>query len=165
MAQQGKPLKAHHISIPRLINFQGLPFNYRHHGLLFEYEDGRQEVIHYSGDASTMDGEVQITTIGNFLKGAPEAQLIFNDDEGELKRFEANEVLERAKKRLGERRYNLMMNNCEHFAHDCLYGKPFSRQVDMVMKLVGAFMQQNFASNLAPSVSAVREMTDTEEAD
>ncbi|ELR13216.1 uncharacterized protein ACA1_100530 [Acanthamoeba castellanii str. Neff] len=174
---QSQQVKAvHHISIPRMINFQGFPFNYRHHGLLFEYNDGRREVIHYSGDASNMDGEVQVTTLQGFLKGAPESNIIYNRDDEHpepLKRFDADVIMERAKKRLGERQYNLMMNNCEHFAHDCLYGKSFSRQVDMVMSLFGAFMQQGFASNLAtassttqPSSTTLRsELPDTEEAD
>merc|ERR1711939_1030429 len=107
--QSSQQVKAvHHISIPRMINFQGFPFNYRHHGL---------------------------------LKGAPESNIIYNRDDEHpepLQRFDADVIMERAKKRLGERQYNLMMNNCEHFAHDCLYDKSFSRQVDMVMSLFGA---------------------------
>jgi hypothetical protein len=161
-----------------MINLQGFPFNYRHHGLLFEYDDGRREVIHYSGDASNMDGEVQVTSLQGFLKGAPESKLIYNLDTEHaepLTRFEADVIMERARKRLGERRYDLMMNNCEHFAHDCLYGKPFSRQVDAVMGLLGAFMQNGVASsssNLASKAPAhksrpttVRERPDAEEAD
>jgi len=37
--------------------------------------------------------------------------------------------VERAKSRLGERAYNLLLNNCEHFAIWCKTGKSESTQV------------------------------------
>jgi Lecithin retinol acyltransferase len=43
-------------------------------------------------------------------------------------------VVVRARSRLGEDRYRLTTNNCEHFCHWCLTGEPRSAQVD---RLVG----------------------------
>ncbi|CAH1244077.1 PLA2G16 [Branchiostoma lanceolatum] len=38
------------------------------------------------------------------------------------------EVVERARSRLGKSGYNLLWNNCEHFATECRYGKGQSQQ-------------------------------------
>ncbi|XP_064616604.1 phospholipase A and acyltransferase 3-like [Liolophura sinensis] len=62
-----------------------------------------------------------------------------------------NEVLHRARQRLGRIGYNVLTRNCEHFAFWCRYGVQRSRQVDRflwaiagavgfgVVTLVGAF--------------------------
>jgi hypothetical protein len=39
------------------------------------------------------------------------------------------QVVERARSRLGENRYRLLTNNCEHFCTWCLYGESRSEQV------------------------------------
>ncbi|AFZ03464.1 lecithin retinol acyltransferase family protein [Calothrix sp. PCC 6303] len=44
-------------------------------------------------------------------------------------------VVKRAKKRLGERKYNLILNNCEHFTYWCKTGKHKSRQVKDMIKI------------------------------
>jgi hypothetical protein len=36
----------------------------------------------------------------------------------------------RARARLGEDRYNVLTNNCEHFCEWCVQGEPRSHQVD-----------------------------------
>jgi hypothetical protein len=41
----------------------------------------------------------------------------------------ADEVLDRAFSRLGERHYNPLTNNCEHFARWCKIARPVSLQV------------------------------------
>ena len=45
------------------------------------------------------------------------------------------ETVRRARSRIGERQYNLVTNNCEHFALWCKTGISFSRQVDMVLSI------------------------------
>ena len=42
----------------------------------------------------------------------------------------ANATLQRAQSRLGEQSYNLLFNNCEHFAHWCKTGRHRSAQVE-----------------------------------
>jgi len=44
--------------------------------------------------------------------------------------YDANEVVQRAISRLGERAYNMFTNNCEHFATWCKTGTHWSYQVD-----------------------------------
>jgi len=44
--------------------------------------------------------------------------------------FSAKEVVRRARSRLGEDRYRLLTNNCEHFCEWCLHGQDRSYQVE-----------------------------------
>ena len=43
-------------------------------------------------------------------------------------------TLRRAQSRLGEQNYNLLFNNCEHFAHWCKTGRHRSRQVEQALE-------------------------------
>lgn len=44
--------------------------------------------------------------------------------------FDASEVVRRARSRIGENRYHLLSNNCEHFCEWCLRAEHRSYQVD-----------------------------------
>ena len=44
--------------------------------------------------------------------------------------MERHEVVRRARLRLGENRYHLLTNNCEHFCEWCIRGESRSLQVD-----------------------------------
>lgn len=78
-------------------------------------------------------------------KGAPgflpeEADAVLGYFQSELARAEyrlrsPDETIRRAKSRLGETKYNLMMNNCEHYAIWCKTGLHESGQVDAVLAL------------------------------
>jgi cell wall-associated NlpC family hydrolase len=50
--------------------------------------------------------------------------------------YPADRVVSRAKKRLGEKKYHLLFNNCEHFAAWCKVGRSRSRQVEYFTKSV-----------------------------
>lgn len=39
------------------------------------------------------------------------------------KRFPPEKTVSRAKSRLGEKGYNILENNCEHFVYDCAFGR------------------------------------------
>lgn len=45
--------------------------------------------------------------------------------------LEPDQVLARARSHLGDRRYHLLKDNCEHFVHDALGLRPRSRQLEM----------------------------------
>jgi Lecithin retinol acyltransferase len=47
--------------------------------------------------------------------------------------FDRNEVVRRARLRLGENRYHVLTNNCEHFCEWCVRGEHRSYQVDDVI--------------------------------
>lgn len=90
--------RAQHLKVKRL--------GYSHHALsISEYE-----VIHYQ------DGEVKFESIENFAKGA----VIHVVDTPRL--YKKDEVITRAYSKLGERKYNLIFNNCEHFVRWALNG-------------------------------------------
>ena len=50
-------------------------------------------------------------------------------------RFDGEEVMRRARSRIGEARYRLLSNNCEHFCEWCLHDEPRSYQVERLLNL------------------------------
>jgi hypothetical protein len=52
---------------------------------------------------------------------------------GEINPFPPQETIERARSKLGEQGYNLLLNNCEHFAFWCKTGVAKSTQVDDIL--------------------------------
>lgn len=50
--------------------------------------------------------------------------------------FSPEETVERARKKIGERRYSLFRNNCEHFAIWCKTGLAESSQVEAILFLL-----------------------------
>lgn len=93
---------------------------YSHHGI--DLGDGR--VIHYTGEpGQKADARIAITNVSDFSAGDPIEVIEYGrcDD--------ADVVISRAMKRLGERSYNLLSNNCEHFSRWCKTGESASTQV------------------------------------
>ena len=60
---------------------------------------------------------------------------VFNQEELKTKRS-PQDIVNYAFSRIGEKGYNLVSNNCEHFANDCLFGKKKSNQVDSVLSFL-----------------------------
>ena len=56
------------------------------------------------------------------------------------KRLPPDETVARARERLGEGGYNLIHNNCEHFAYECVFGEKKSEQTDKIR----AFWREKF---------------------
>jgi Lecithin retinol acyltransferase len=95
---------------------------YTHHGIYVG--DGR--VVHYGGVLwGLRRGPVEEVSLRQFSQGHP----IAHREKG-LSRFEKDEVVRRARRRLGEDRYNVFTNNCEHFSEWCVQGEHRSYQVD-----------------------------------
>ena len=102
---------ADHLQVPRQ---HGL---FRHHGI--DLGDG--SVAHY------LEGrEILRSPLEEFGRGQPIS--IVSYPEGSCS--SAAVTLRRALGRLGEQRYNLLFNNCEHFAHWCKTGRHRSVQVE-----------------------------------
>lgn len=94
---------------------------YTHHGIYI----GDGLVIHYAGLANGLEsGPIEITTFERFTYGKP-----VNIRKHVVRRYSGQEVVNRAKSRLGERGYNLATNNCEHFCTWAWTGDNFSPQV------------------------------------
>lgn len=102
-------------------------------------EDGRR---HGSENALLPSGIFGAATVAprmsvfDLLIGAKEIyDLLFGE---EAKLYSAKETVERARSRIGERGYNLLLNNCEHFAVWCKTGVEKSEQVEEIIRLVTA---------------------------
>ena len=117
---------------------------YEHHGIYV----GDDMVVHYNGLAHGIVLEkscfeeilsnvvpldkrniakVEMTSLEEFASG----------DVLQVKKhadapFSGQEVTLRAKERIGEQKYNLIINNCEHFCNECVFGEHVSEQVQNV---------------------------------
>ena len=98
-------------------------FGYTHHGLYA----GAGKVVHYAGlSRSLRSGPVQEVSLTAFAHGHP-----VWIRQSPAARFAGMDAIRRAYSRLGEDRYRLMSNNCEHFCTWCLYGESRSDQIDV----------------------------------
>ena len=91
-------------------------------------------VVHYSdknGNFGT-DIKIQEASLDDFASGfeVKVCQL----DEKKYTLYSGEETLKRAYSRLGEKNYNLIFNNCEHFAVWCKTGISDSDQVNKVIR-------------------------------
>lgn len=95
---------------------------YTHHGIYV----GNRRVIHYSGFANGWDkGIIEETSLTAFACGRH-----VNAKQYFTRIYSPTETVERAYSRLGEDLYNLLLNNCEHFATWCIFGLHSSAQVN-----------------------------------
>jgi hypothetical protein len=95
---------------------------YLHHGIYV----GALKVVHYSGFARGLRrGPVEEVPFANFACG--QHVWVKSDAPSD---FNVREVICRAHSRVGEDRYRLLTNNCEHFCEWCLHGTPRSFQVE-----------------------------------
>ncbi len=97
---------------------------YEHHGI----DAGDGTVIHYS--KRTAEATVRQTSIEEFAQGC-----VIQKREYATCRI-ADSVVQRARSRIGEQKYNLLFNNCEHFATWCKTGVTSSRQVREFVPIV-----------------------------
>ncbi|WP_204102569.1 MULTISPECIES: lecithin retinol acyltransferase family protein [Spirulina sp. CCY15215] len=99
-------------TLREFLNQEGL---YQHHGI----DCGDGTVIHYRKPSET----IERTSLATFARGNP----IYRKNYPTA--FIPDTVVRRAESRLGEKRYNLLFNNCEHFANWCKTGMSYSQQV------------------------------------
>lgn len=104
---------------------------YMHHGIYL----GGGEIAHYSGLSSSFkSGPVEVTDLERFANGKP--VWVFQ----ESYEFSYDEVANRARSRVGERQYNLLSNNCEHFCNWCITGKSYSPQLSYYVRCPGKLL-------------------------
>jgi hypothetical protein len=110
------PLGAHLVT-PRLA--------FSHHGIYVG--DGR--VVHYGSlTHSLAGGPVEEVSLARFAQGHRVSVRLHA-----APRFRWDEVIRRARSRVGENSYRLLSNNCEHFCEWCLHGQQRSYQVEYVL--------------------------------
>jgi hypothetical protein len=98
---------------------------YLHHGIYV----GDGKVVHYSGFSDGLHGgPVEEVNLDRFANGR--AVWIQSDVPPN---FGPREVIRRARARVGEDRYRVLTNNCEHFCEWCLRGEHRSYQVEALL--------------------------------
>jgi lecithin:retinol acyltransferase len=102
-----------HVTTPR--------HGYMHHGIYV----GAGRVVHYAGYSSGFRvGPVEEVSIEAFADGHPV------NWRARTSCFAPDEIVRRARSRLGEDSYRLLRNNCEHFCAWCVDGSSKSEQVE-----------------------------------
>jgi hypothetical protein len=115
---------------------------YLHHGIYVG--DGR--VVHYAGLANGLHrGPVEETSLDSFGHGRP----VWIKSHAPST-FDPREVICRARSRVGEDRYRLWTNNCEHFCEWCLRGEPRSYQVEAWLMRPGRALHAAIVSIAKP---------------
>jgi Lecithin retinol acyltransferase/PspA/IM30 family len=127
-------------------NLEGL---YQHHGI----DCGDGTVIHYRKPSEI----IERTSLATFTRG--NSISIKNYSQGFC--FVPDVVVSRAESRLGEENYNLLFNNCEHFATWCKTGISDSKQIRDFIPAIGKLD----TSKLAESIKRSLKQTDDRNAE
>jgi len=104
---------------------------YTHHGIYV----GGNRVVHYAGwsRAALTCRPVEEVSLEEFAGGRE-----VRSRTDCAARYTPLDVVARARSRLGEDRYRIASNNCEHFCHWCLSGENRSVQVDRLLGWMSA---------------------------
>jgi len=95
---------------------------YTHHGI----HVGGGKVVHYAGlSLGIHRGPVEEVSLADFADGREVTVKPAADA-----RYSGERIAARARSRLGEDRYRLTTNNCEHFCEWCIRGESRSEQVE-----------------------------------
>ncbi len=126
---------------------------YTHHGI--DLGDGN--VIHYGrGLSDIKNAKVEIVTLETFANGK-EFSTVKSPSA-----FSAQEVVERAKSRLGEASYDVLDNNCEHFANWCRSDNAISPQAGTtktILRQSAAVASRPFVGKMLRNVAMRRSLT------
>ncbi|CAF2879352.1 unnamed protein product [Rotaria sp. Silwood2] len=79
------------------------------------------------GDDKSNNAEVMESKFEVVVQGSPARINNYPDCFGS-RPYAADEIVERARRALGKKGYNLLKYNCEHFATECRYGRSWSHQ-------------------------------------
>ncbi len=104
---------------------------YYHHGIYI----GNDEVIQFGHPFDMYQDHSLIKVISSdvqdFLRGGFLEVRQYSKKELK-KKFNNEKIIEIAMSKLGEGGYNLLYNNCEHFANFCVFGIKESKQIDSI---------------------------------
>lgn len=142
-----KPVKGDHIRVKRLGG------TYYHHGIYvsakevihFNRPDNADEILrerlnplgHVLIDTTPLVNRILKTTLSEFLDGGTvEVKIYSSSDKKRL--YAVSDIVKRARDAVGSDwgTYNLLTNNCEHFANYCTLGENYSNQVDTLHRSI-----------------------------
>jgi hypothetical protein len=100
-------------------------WGYTHHGIYV----GQDRAVQYGGlSFGLRRGPVEEVALSEFCLGRP-----IRIRSPRATSLDRDEVVRRARSRLGENRYHVLKNNCEHFCEWCASGEHRSYQVDRLI--------------------------------
>jgi hypothetical protein len=114
---------------------------YYHHGI---YVDDNT-IVQFGSPTNELNpdtAEVMVVTLDTFLKGSTCEVRVLNEEEEKRVR-KPSEIVNYAFSMLGTKGYNIITNNCEHFASQCLFGHKESEQVDKVLSILESIFKLN----------------------
>jgi len=125
----------------------GYPWRAHHDGIYL----GDGLVIHLTGGApggGKAAARVQIDSVARFAAGRPVTVRRYSGA------HDPEDIVARAMSRVGEGDYNLIFNNCQHFARWCATGDHESEQVQSVTATTGTVITPLAATALSSTVLA-----------
>jgi HRAS-like suppressor 3 len=100
---------------------------YVHHGI----HVGEGKVVHYAGlSRGWRAAPVEQVPLRTFARG----RSVWVRSHANP-RFDCDEIMQRARSRMGECGYKILSNNCEHFCEWCIQGESRSRQVETLRQM------------------------------
>ena len=120
---------------------------YRHHGICV----GSGRVTHYAGLTRHRWGRIEEVSLDDFIGNRP---IHIGTAPGEVR---GRDFVRRARSRLGERRYDLLKNNCAHFCNWCVRGESRSQQIESLSRPIRALAR--LAATLRASFFRVNTVT------
>lgn len=133
---------------------------YKHYGVYV----GGGNVVHFAAnegkETNAANAYIQKITLKDFCKGA-----VFHVDKSVPHRYSGEEIVRRALSCVGTRggEYNLVFNNCEHFAAWCASGEERSRQVEEAAKGVAGAMAAAVAVEIGVGIAKAIKDNDAKE--
>lgn len=109
-----------------------VPVTYKHYGVYI----GDDKIIHFASKKEDDPAEIHETTIIGFLDNLDiyDGFFILDFSKYDGKVYSAAQTIKRAKSKIGEMGYDLLDNNCEHFAMWCKTGIKRSRQTERIAR-------------------------------
>ena len=102
---------------------------YHHYGIFVDEENIIQFGFRDNSGIAPETIAVISTDIKAFCEGTPFETAILSVKE-KLKRKSIKEIIQTAQNSLGEKGYNILHNNCEHFVNRCVFGESKSTFLD-----------------------------------
>lgn len=104
---------------------------YHHYGIFVDEDCVVQFGMPDNTGVNPDDIEVITTNIDTFRNGGAVETAAFSVLE-RMKKQSSEKIVETALSRIGEKGYNILHNNCEHFVNECVFGEAESGFLDSV---------------------------------
>lgn len=116
--------------------------NFYHHGIYI----GDNRVIQFGlpeamySDASSI--KVLNSTLKEFMGSSLFYEVYVFSKKEEKKKYSDDIIVKNALNYVGQGNYNILTNNCEHFANKCIFGENKSSQIDDIYKNVERLLKK-----------------------